>query len=64
MPLHFLAMSYVRLGNLTEAFRWFNRDLNSHCGITVFDLSADPRLDKIRGDERFRDLLRRVHLPH
>ena len=56
-------MSYVRLGNLTEAFRWFNRDLNSHCGITVFDLSADPRLDKIRGDERFRDLLRRVHLP-
>jgi hypothetical protein len=61
---HFLAMSYVRLGNLTEAFRWFNRDLDNHCGITVFDLSADTRLDKIRGDERFRDLLRRVHLPH
>jgi TolB-like protein/DNA-binding winged helix-turn-helix (wHTH) protein len=61
---HFLAMSYVRLGNLTEAFRWFNRDLDSHCGITVFDLSADPRLDKIRDNERFRDLLRRVHLPH
>ena len=56
-------MSYVRLGNLTEAFRWFNRDLDNHCDI-VFDLSADPRLDKIRGDERFRALLRRVHLPH
>jgi TolB-like protein/DNA-binding winged helix-turn-helix (wHTH) protein/tetratricopeptide (TPR) repeat protein len=61
---HFLAMSYVRLGNLTEAFRWFNRDLDDNCGMTVFDLSADPRLDKIRGDERFRELLRRVHLPH
>jgi TolB-like protein/DNA-binding winged helix-turn-helix (wHTH) protein/Tfp pilus assembly protein PilF len=58
-----LAMSYVRLGNLTEAFRWFNRDLDDHNNI-VFDLSADPRLDKIRGDERFRALLQRVHLPH
>lgn len=58
-----LAMSYVRLGDLTEAFRWFNRDLDHHCNI-VFDLSADPRLDKLRGDERFRALLRRVNLPH
>jgi TolB-like protein/DNA-binding winged helix-turn-helix (wHTH) protein len=61
---NYLAMSYVRLGNLAEAFRWFNRDLDNQCGRTVFDLSADPRLDKIRGDERFRASLRRVHLPH
>jgi TolB-like protein/DNA-binding winged helix-turn-helix (wHTH) protein/tetratricopeptide (TPR) repeat protein len=60
---NYLAMSYVRLDNLTEAFRWFNRELDNHCNI-VFDLSADPRLDKIRGDERFRALLRRLHLPH
>ncbi len=58
-----LAMSYVRLGNPTEAFRWFNRDLDNHCSFTVFDLSSDPRLDKIRGDQRFRALLRRVNLP-
>jgi TolB-like protein/DNA-binding winged helix-turn-helix (wHTH) protein/cytochrome c-type biogenesis protein CcmH/NrfG len=58
-----LAMSYVRLGNPTEAFRWFNRDLDDHYNI-VFDLSADPRLDTIRSDERFRHLLRRVNLPH
>ena len=61
---NYLAMSYVRLGNPAEAFRWYNRDLDNQCGRTVFDLSSDPRLDKIRGDERFRDLLRRVHLPH
>jgi hypothetical protein len=60
---NFLTMGYVRLGNLTEAFRWFNRDLDDHYNI-LFDLSADPRLDKIRGDERFRTLLRRVNLPH
>jgi TolB-like protein/DNA-binding winged helix-turn-helix (wHTH) protein/cytochrome c-type biogenesis protein CcmH/NrfG len=59
-----LAMSYLRLGNLAEAFRWFNRDMDNHCGRTVFDLVADPRLDKIREDDRFRALLRRVNLPH
>jgi hypothetical protein len=32
--------------------------------LSVFDLSADPRLDKIRGDQRFRAVLRRVNLPH
>ena len=42
---NYLAMSYVRLGNPAEAFRWFNRDLDNQCGRTVFDLSADPRLD-------------------
>jgi len=60
---NYLWMSYLRLGNPAEAFRWLNRDVDNHCDI-VFGLSADPRLDKIRGDQSFRDLLRRVHLPH
>ena len=59
-----VALSYVRLGNLTEAFRRFNRDLDSRCTMTVFELSADPRLDKIRQDPRFTALLHRVNLPH
>jgi tetratricopeptide (TPR) repeat protein len=59
-----LAMSYVRLGNITEAVRWFNRDLDNCCGRTVFDLSSDPRLDKIREDPRFTTLLHRANLPH
>jgi hypothetical protein len=57
-------MSYLRLGNRTEAFRSFDRDMDNHCGRTVFDLVANPRLDKIREDDRFRALLRRVNLPH
>lgn len=59
-----IALSYVRLGNLTEAFRWFNRDLDHLCGKTVFDLASDPRLDAMRADARFAVLLRRVNLPH
>jgi len=62
--MHYLAMSYVRLGKIDEAFRWFNRDVDNYCGMTVFDLSADPRLDKIRADPRFTALLHRVNLPH
>jgi TolB-like protein/DNA-binding winged helix-turn-helix (wHTH) protein/tetratricopeptide (TPR) repeat protein len=59
-----LAISYVRLGNLTEAFRCFNRDLDNRCTMTIFDLSADPRLGNIRQDPRFTALLHRVNLPH
>jgi TolB-like protein/DNA-binding winged helix-turn-helix (wHTH) protein/tetratricopeptide (TPR) repeat protein len=61
---NYLAMSYVRLGNPAEAFRWLSRDLDNHCGRTIFDLSSDPRLDKIREDPRFTALLHRVNLPH
>ena len=61
---NYLAMSYVRLGNLAEASRWYNRDLDNQCGRTVFDLSSDPRLDKFRQDPRFTALLHRVNLAH
>ena len=59
-----LAMSYLRLGNVDETLRWLSRDLDNHCGKTVFDLSSDPRLDKIREDRRFTALLHRANLPH
>ena len=59
-----LAMSYVSLGNTSEAIRWFGHDLSNRCGRTVFDLASDPRLDPIRGDPRFRALLRRINLPY
>jgi TolB-like protein/DNA-binding winged helix-turn-helix (wHTH) protein/Tfp pilus assembly protein PilF len=59
-----LAFSYIRLGNIDEAFRWLKRDLDNRCGRTVFDLSSDPRLDKIRGDPRFAALLHLANLPH
>jgi tetratricopeptide (TPR) repeat protein len=59
-----LALSYLSLGKVDETFRWLNRDLDNRCGKTVFDLSSDPRLDKIRQDPRFTALLHRINLPH
>jgi hypothetical protein len=55
------AMSYLRLGNRAEAFRWLNHAVDNHCDILAW--ASDARLDPIREDERFRALLRRVHLP-
>jgi TolB-like protein/DNA-binding winged helix-turn-helix (wHTH) protein/Tfp pilus assembly protein PilF len=59
-----LAMSYFRLGRVDETFRWLKRDLDNRCGMTIFDLSADPRLDSIRSDPRFTALLHSINLPH
>jgi hypothetical protein len=59
-----IAMSYLRLTNVTETFRWLSRNLDDRCGTTVFDLSADPRLDRIRQDPRLTALLHRANLPH
>ncbi len=57
-----ISLSYLRLGNVNEAFRWLNRGMDD-CG-GAFGLLADPRLDKIRDDPRFTALLHRVNLPH
>ena len=56
-----ISMSYLRLGQVDETFRWLNRDLDNRCG--TFDIASDPRLDTIRNDRRFTALLHRVNLP-
>jgi len=56
-----LAMNYLRLGNLTETFRWLNREVDDHCESFM---AADPRLDPIRSDPRYTALLARMNLPH
>lgn len=58
-----LAMNYLRLGKFTEAFHWFNRQLDEHCPGVIWR-TADPRLDPVRKDPRYTALLRRMNLPH
>jgi TolB-like protein/DNA-binding winged helix-turn-helix (wHTH) protein/tetratricopeptide (TPR) repeat protein len=58
-----LSMTYLRLGDSTEAFRWFNRQVDEHCP-SVLTLSIDPRFDTIRKDAPYSALLSRMHLPH
>ncbi|HEY1498914.1 MAG TPA: protein kinase [Acidobacteriaceae bacterium] len=58
-----LAMSYLRLGQVPEAFRWFEREVDEHC-VFETSLAADPRLDPFRHDPHYLSLQDRLNLPH
>lgn len=57
-----LAVSYARLADSDEAFRWLNRAVDEHCLFVVF-MKVDPKLDPVRSDPRFQALLHRLNLP-
>jgi tetratricopeptide (TPR) repeat protein len=56
-----IALFYTRLNQKDEAFAWLEKALAER-SINFNYLVADPRFDKLRGDPRLADLLRRVGL--
>jgi TolB-like protein/DNA-binding winged helix-turn-helix (wHTH) protein/Flp pilus assembly protein TadD len=56
-----VARVHVALGDRDRAFEWFDRALEEHAPKLVL-LKVDPRLDPIRADPRFAELLRRAGL--
>ncbi|HEY6372368.1 MAG TPA: tetratricopeptide repeat protein, partial [Candidatus Sulfotelmatobacter sp.] len=56
------ALLYTSLGDRDRAFVWLEKDLAQHDGWLLL-LNIDPRLDPLRSDPRFRDLVKRVGLP-
>lgn len=59
-PYH-TALIYVGLGEKDEAFTWLEKAYSDHYWMTAF-LKVDARLDPLRSDPRFQDILRRVGL--
>jgi len=56
-----IALLYLGLGDKDQAFEWLQRSYLEHeVGILV--LKVEPRLDGIRSDPRFTDLLKKVGL--
>ena len=54
-----IAVIFALLGERDEAFSWLAVAEREHAvGLTY--VRVDPRLDNLRGDQRFKDLLRRV----
>jgi hypothetical protein len=49
------------LGRTDQAFDWLNKAYEERSGWLTY-LKVEPRLDTLRGDSRFNDLLRRVRL--
>jgi TolB-like protein/DNA-binding winged helix-turn-helix (wHTH) protein/Flp pilus assembly protein TadD len=57
-----LALVYVGLGEKDLAFKALDQAFREHSDQLIY-LKVDPRLDAVRGDPRFTDLVRRVNVP-
>jgi TolB-like protein/Flp pilus assembly protein TadD len=56
-----VATTYVGLRDRESAFLWLRKSLDEHADCSPW-IAADPKLDPLRGDPRFQDLLRRLGL--
>jgi serine/threonine-protein kinase len=57
-----IALVYTGLANENQAFKWLEEAYKEHAGWLVL-LKVEPRLDSLRHDPRFQDLLRRMNFP-
>jgi eukaryotic-like serine/threonine-protein kinase len=57
-----VAIAYVGLGDHDQAFAWLEKAYQER-ERAMLSLRVNPRLDPLRSDPRFADLLRRVGLP-
>jgi hypothetical protein len=57
------ALIYSGLRNRAEAFKWLERSREERSLLDDHNITREPRLDELRSDPRFADLLLRVGLP-
>lgn len=54
-----IAIVYAGLGDRDQAFAWLEKALGEHTR-TMLSLKVNPRLDPLRSDPRYADLVQRV----
>jgi tetratricopeptide (TPR) repeat protein len=54
-----VASVYLDLGDNDEAIAWLERGYQNRCSWMRW-ISIEPKLDKLRSDPRFQDLVRRI----
>jgi serine/threonine protein kinase/tetratricopeptide (TPR) repeat protein len=59
---YLVAIVYAALGDRDAAFRWLEQAYNEHDTFLPW-LNVDPEFDKLHGDPRFDDLVRRIGIP-
>jgi serine/threonine protein kinase/tetratricopeptide (TPR) repeat protein len=57
-----VAIIHIGLGDKDEAFRWLNKGFDNRSACMPFT-KIDPRLDPLRSDPRYDDLIRRIGFP-
>ena len=60
---YYFAIAYVGLGENEETFKWLERAYDDRSDSLVLYLTADPQMQGIRSNPRFKDLLKRMNLP-
>lgn len=58
---YFISLAYAGLGEKDAAFAWLEKAYQAR-SEDLLNISKDPRLDGLRGDPRFDDLMRRLKL--
>ena len=61
-PPYPLAALYAGLGDTEETLRWLEKAHRDRSGLRVW-LGTDPRLENLRPDPRFQDLLQKMNYP-
>jgi serine/threonine protein kinase/tetratricopeptide (TPR) repeat protein len=62
IPAYYIALIYAGLGERDEAFSWLEKAYQDRSWWLVW-IKMDPRMDSLRSDQRFTDLLRRIGFP-
>ena len=62
VPSFKIAVVYAALGQNGRAFTWLEKAYNDH-DQGLSNVKVDPRLDPLRSDPRYQDLLRRMNFP-
>jgi TolB-like protein/DNA-binding winged helix-turn-helix (wHTH) protein/Tfp pilus assembly protein PilF len=60
---YYIGVDYIRLGKLDLAFPQLSAAIDQKCTELTWTM-VDPTLDSIRSDSRYKDLLKRMNLPH
>ena len=58
-----VAAIYSGLGDKDQAFAWLDRAYNERSSMLTLYLTNDSRMDNLRSDPRFAELVRRIGLP-
>jgi len=62
VPSYDIAIVYLGLGYKEEAYRWLEKAFDERSAWMVY-LNIDPRLDNLRSESRFKELVRKIGLP-
>ena len=60
---YYLAIAYAGLGDNEQTFKCIEQAYEDRSDSPILYLTADPQMQKIRSDPRYKEMLKRLNLP-